>query len=59
MNFSKGKSSWSTIQLDLLKICVGSAYMMVGAYFHEFSKISYYFLPYCLSLRQFRSGSRG
>ena len=38
MNFFKIKTSWSNIELGLLKICVGSAFIIIGTYFHEFHK---------------------
>ena len=38
MNFFKIKTTWSNIELGLLKICVGSIYLVIGAYFHKFIK---------------------
>lgn len=36
MNFWKTKTSWSNMELGLLKTCVASAYIMIGTYFHKF-----------------------
>jgi len=36
MNFLKIKTSWSNLELGLIKICVGVIYMIAGVYFHEF-----------------------
>ena len=36
MNFFKIKTSWSNAQLIVLKLCIASAYILVGAYFHSF-----------------------
>ena len=41
MNFFKIKTSWSNAELIPLKLCVASAYVLVGAYFHHFFR-SYY-----------------
>jgi len=38
MNFFKRKSSWSNTELGLIKVCVGSMYIIIGTYFHEFFK---------------------
>jgi hypothetical protein len=38
MNFFSIKTSWSNLEIGLIKICVGSLYIMVGIYFHEFLK---------------------
>ena len=36
MNFFKAKTSWSNAELIVLKICIASAYVLLGAYFHSF-----------------------
>ncbi|MFZ4398983.1 MAG: hypothetical protein ACOYO1_03025 [Bacteroidales bacterium] len=36
MNFFNIKTSWSNLELGILKICVGSVYIIIGSYFHEF-----------------------
>lgn len=41
MNFFKMKTSWSNAEFIVLKLCMASAYMLAGAYFHQFFR-SYY-----------------
>ncbi len=41
MNFLKTKTCWSNAELIVLKVCIATAYILVGAYFHEFFR-SYY-----------------
>lgn len=36
MNFFKMKTSWSNAEFIVLKLCVASAYVMVGCYFQSF-----------------------
>ncbi len=36
MNFLSVKTKWSSADLAVLKGCVASAYVLIGAYFHEF-----------------------
>ena len=36
MNFFKIKTTWTNAELIPLKICIASAYLIVGAYFHNF-----------------------
>jgi len=43
MNFFKIKTSWSNAEFIVLKLCVASAYVLVGAYFHAFFHA--YFIP--------------
>lgn len=38
MNFLKIKTSWSNIELGLIKICVLSAGIILGTYFHVYLK---------------------
>ncbi|MGZ3755675.1 MAG: hypothetical protein ACXVAY_15605 [Mucilaginibacter sp.] len=41
MNFFRIKTSWSNAEFIVLKLCVASAYVLVGAYFHSFFR-NYY-----------------
>jgi hypothetical protein len=43
MNFFKTKTSWSNAQFIPFKLCVASAYILIGTYFHDF--FEYYYLP--------------
>jgi len=36
MNFFKVKTAWSNAEFIVLKLCVASAYVLVGSYFHTF-----------------------
>jgi len=36
MNFFKIKTSWSNAEFIVLKLCIASAYVLVGGYFHSF-----------------------
>jgi len=36
MNFLKKKTSWSNAELIVLKLCIATAYILVGACFHSF-----------------------
>jgi hypothetical protein len=36
MNFFKIKTSWSNAEFIVLKLCIASAYILTGTYFHEF-----------------------
>jgi len=38
MNLFTIKTSWSNIEIGLIKICVGSGFIIIGTYFHEFLK---------------------
>ena len=38
MNILKTKTSWTNLELGILKICAGSFYMMTGIYFYEYLK---------------------
>ncbi len=38
MNFLKIKTSWSNIELGILKICLVSIGIILGVYFHEVLK---------------------
>lgn len=35
MNFLKLKSTWTNAELIILKICIATAYLMVGSYFDD------------------------
>jgi len=41
MNFFKTKTSWSNTEFIVLKLCVASAYVLVGGYFHSFFRQHY------------------
>ena len=43
MNFFKKQTCWSNIEFVWLKLCVGSAYLFIGTYYHDFLKD--YYLP--------------
>jgi len=43
MNFFKVKTSWSNAEFIPLKLCIASAYALVGAYFHSFFRT--YYIP--------------
>jgi len=36
MNFFKIKTSWSNAEFIVLKLCIATAYVLIGAYFHAF-----------------------
>ncbi len=36
MNFFKIKTSWSNAELIVLKLCISSAYILIGTYFHNY-----------------------
>jgi uncharacterized membrane protein YfcA len=36
MNFFKKKTTWMNIELGVLKLAIGSAFVLIGAYFHRF-----------------------
>lgn len=40
MNFLKTKTAWTYLELGIIKICLVSAGVAIGSYFHE------YLLPY-------------
>ncbi|WP_369617292.1 hypothetical protein [Flavobacterium sp. CFS9] len=42
MNFFKIKTSWSNAEFIGIKLCIASAYVLIGSYFHDFFK-NYYF----------------
>jgi len=41
MNFLKIKTSWSNAEFIVLKLCIASAYILVGGYFHSFFRHYY------------------
>ena len=43
MNFLKAKTSWSNAEMIVLKLCIASAYILVGAYFHNV--VRQYYIP--------------
>lgn len=36
MNFFKIKTSWSNTEFIVLKLCIASAFIFIGSYFHDF-----------------------
>lgn len=38
MKFLKAKTSWSNLELGLIKLCLASIYIPVGVYFSEYLK---------------------
>ncbi len=43
MNFFKMKTTWSNAELIPLKLCIASAYILLGGYFHSF--FGNYYIP--------------
>ena len=43
MNFFQTKTSWSNAEFIPLKLCIGTAYLLAGAYFHNF--VREYYIP--------------
>jgi hypothetical protein len=43
MNFFKLKTTWTNAEFIPLKLCIGAAYILVGAYFHQF--FCTYYIP--------------
>jgi len=43
MNFFKIKTSWSNAEFIIIKLCIASAYIVIGSYFHNF--IENYYIP--------------
>ncbi|MBF7090377.1 hypothetical protein IUY40_02305 [Flavobacterium sp. ALJ2] len=43
MNFFKIKTSWSNAEFIILKLCIASAYILIGTYLHDF--FSNYYTP--------------
>ncbi|QSW87699.1 MULTISPECIES: hypothetical protein [Flavobacterium] len=41
MGFFKIKTSWSNAEFILIKLCMASAYIFVGSYFHDFFSAYY------------------
>ena len=46
MNFFKIKTCWSNAEFVVLKLCIASAYILIGAYFSKF--ILCYYLPFLI-----------
>ncbi len=36
MNFFRVKTNWSNAEFIVLKLCVASAYILIGGYFHSY-----------------------
>ena len=43
MNFFRIKTTWSNAELALLKLCLASIFIVIGAYFHEY--LQSYYIP--------------
>jgi hypothetical protein len=43
MNFFKIKTSWSNAEFIVLKLCIATAFIVVGGYFHHF--FHHYLVP--------------
>ncbi|WP_173971141.1 hypothetical protein [Flavobacterium bizetiae] len=43
MNFFKIKTTWTNAEFIIIKLCIASAYLFIGSYFHNF--IQYYYVP--------------
>ncbi|MDR7372090.1 hypothetical protein [Flavobacterium aquidurense] len=41
MNFFKSKTSWSNAEFIIIKLCIATAYLLIGSYFHDFFKDYY------------------
>ena len=52
MNFLKIKTTWTNAELISLKICIATAYILVGAYFHNFFRTYYIFvlIVFCVTV---------
>jgi hypothetical protein len=43
MNFFKIKTCWTNAEMVILKLCIATAYILVGTYFHNFFR--QYYIP--------------
>ena len=43
MNFFQIKTRWSNAEFIVLKLCIATAYILVGTYFHNFFRT--YYIP--------------
>ncbi|SHM11833.1 hypothetical protein [Flavobacterium chilense] len=41
MNFFKIKTSWTNAEFIIIKLCIASAYIIIGSYFHDYIKDYY------------------
>ncbi|UTN04389.1 hypothetical protein L0669_00460 [Flavobacterium bizetiae] len=41
MNFFKIKTTWTNAEFIIIKLCIASAYLFIGSYFHNFIKDYY------------------
>ena len=41
MNFLKMKTTWTNLELVPFKVAIASAYVLLGAYFHEYIRAYY------------------
>jgi len=44
MSFLKVKTCWTNAEFIVLKLCIASAYILAGTYFHEF--FQNYYIPF-------------
>lgn len=43
MNFFKRTTTWTNAELIILKLCIATAYILIGGYFHTF--FGHYYIP--------------
>jgi carbon starvation protein CstA len=41
MNFLQRKTTWTNAELAVLKLAVGSAFLLIGAYLHHYIRIAW------------------
>ena len=41
MNFLRRTTTWTNAQFVVLKVAVGSAFLLIGAYFHHYIRIAW------------------
>jgi hypothetical protein len=41
MNFLEAKTTWTNMEFAVLKICLASAYVVIGSYFSEYVRAYY------------------
>lgn len=55
MNFFKIKTTWSNAEFIPLKLCIATAYILVGTYFHNFFAANYYWVLIIFAITVFWS----
>ena len=55
MNFFRKKTTWSNTELIWLKLCIGSAYLLIGSAFHDFFQRYYLAIFSIFSITVIRS----